>query len=116
MFDSVQACFPTNESVKPIIFGDFNLDITKEGGTNVEGEEKYYLGHSGYLQKSHSVTTTGGKRYDKAFVDEVYKNITTEAFVYSEYLLPTTNTRLNTQSAVSDHYPLVMYLTREDVK
>ena len=118
MFDSVEAAFPKGSKlfeneVQTIIIGDFNLDITTNGGNNNPSSEMYFLNSQDVVQKTNSITTIGGKSYDKVFVNSFFKALAGQANVYQEYLVPASGTSTNNQSDVSDHLPLVMYLKKE---
>lgn len=116
-FEGISNTFNEDCGIVPIIMGDFNLDITTVAGKDSYDSERYFLNSSKlenrFLQKTHSPTTLGNKSYDKMFVSDFYKDKTTVANVYQQYLIPATNTETNTQSNVSDHLPLIMYLTKE---
>ena len=115
-FEGIVNTFNEDCNIEPIIMGDFNLDVTTTGGNDSYDSEIYYVDKGKLditmLQKTHSITTTGNKRYDKMFVSKFYKTIASEAIAYQQYLVPANNTETNTQAIFSDHLPLIMYLTR----
>ena len=115
-FEGIANTFNDDCGFEPIIMGDFNLDITTTGGNTSYDGERYYLDKGKLditlLQKTHIITTTGNKLYDKMFVSKFYKSIASEAIVYQQYLVPANNTETNTQAIFSDHLPLIMYITR----
>ena len=115
-FEGIANTFNDDCGFEPIIMGDFNLDITTTVGNTSYDGERYYLDKGKLditiLQKTHIITTTGNKLYDKMFVSKFYKSIASEAIAYQQYLIPANNTETNTQEIFSDHLPLIMYITR----